>query len=157
MASVIPNIALGRVNEFARRVNNNDPSTSVFKIVLLQDSGLEAIATLKDYDDLAALLAASNNEITVASYARGVLTDATIGDPTVDDGANTQSFDIADFDFAALEAGQSVGGAVLVYMPDTAGADSTAIPVHITVPSSPVVLNGEVFHYRVPSGLWSAA
>jgi len=157
LASVIANIAKGRINEFARRVNGNDPATSVFKIVLLRDTGLEAIATLQDYDDLAALLAAANDEITVASYARGVLTDASIADPTVDDGANTQNFDIADFDFAALEAGQSVGAAVLVYMPDTAGADSTAIPCHITVPASPVVLNGEVFHYRVPSGLWSAA
>jgi hypothetical protein len=42
-------------------------------------------------------------------------------------------------------------------MPDTAGADSTAIPVHITVPAAPVVLNGEEFFYRTPSGLWTAA
>lgn len=156
MAAGIPNIAKGRINEFARRVNGNDPSTSVLKIVLINATGLESLATLIDYDDLATLLAASNNEITVAGYARKVLTDADIADPTVDDGANTQSFDFADQTFGALTAGETVGAAIIVYMPDTAGADSTAIPCHITVPAATIPLNGEEFFYRTPSGLWSA-
>lgn len=157
MAVVIANIAKGRLNEYARRVDANDPSTAVFKIVLLQSSGLEAIGTLQDYDDLATLLAGASNEITVASYARKVLTDSDITAPTVDDSGNTQSFDIADTDFGALEAGQTVGAAIIVYMPDTAGADSTAIPVWICVPAAAIPLNGEIFHFRTPSGLWSAA
>jgi hypothetical protein len=158
MAAVIANIAKGRLNEFARRVNGNDPGTSVFKVVLLQAAGLEAIGTLQDYDDLATLLAATNDEITVASYARQVLTDASIADPTVDDGANTQTWDIsADVSFGALEAGQTVGAAVIVYMPDTAGADGTAIPVYIVVPAASIPLNGEIFWFRSPGAtLWSA-
>jgi hypothetical protein len=156
MASGIPNIAKGRINEFARRVNGNDPSTSVLKIVLLNATGLESLATLIDYDTLALLLAGASNEITVGGYARKVLTDADIADPTVDDTANTQSFTFADQTFGALAAGESVGAALIAYFPDTAGADSTAIPAYIVVPASPVVLNGEEFFFRTPSGLWSA-
>lgn len=156
MAATIPNTAKGRINEFVNRVNNNDPATSVFKVVLLQLAGLEAIDTLRDYDTLALLLAGASDEITVASYARLVLTDTDIAAPTVDDTGNQQTFDIGDLTFGALEAGQTVGAAVIAYFPDTAGADSTAIPVHITIPASSIPLDGEEFHFRTPSGLWAA-
>lgn len=157
MASSIPNIAKGRINEFARRVNNNDPATSGFIVALLQDTGLEAIGVLQDYDTLALLLASTNTECSVASYARLVLTDTDIGDPTVDDGLDEQTFDTGDFDFGTLEAGQNIAAAVICYAPDTAGADSTLIPVHITVPAAVVPTNGELFHFRTPNGWWTAA
>ena len=158
MASVIPNIAKGRVNEYVRRVRAGDPANSRLLIVLLQAN--EAIAVLNDYDDLGTLLAAAGNtEVSVASYSRLTLAAGVLVDPTVDDTANTQSFDPGDFDFPALEAGQSVTAAVVCYIPDGVGpgADSTAVPIHVTVPATPVALNGEVLHFRTPSGLWSAA
>lgn len=157
MASVIHNIAKGRFNEFVRRINSNDPGTAVFKLLLLQASGLEAIGTLQDYDTINDLLAGTSNEITVTSYARQVLTDAEIADPTVDDTGNAQTWDLsADVSFGALEAGQTVGAATIGYWPDTAGADTTAIPVYTVVPGSSIPLNGEAFWFRTPSGLWSA-
>lgn len=156
MAATIPNVAKGRGNELARRVNGNDPSTSGFVVVLLQDTGLDAIDTLRDFDTLAAILAA-NTECTVSSYARLVLTDAEIADPTVDDSGNAQSFDVADDDFGALEAGENIQALVVAYAPDTAGADSTMIPVYIDRKDSAVATNGELFHWRPnASGVWSA-
>lgn len=156
MAAVIPNIAKGRINELVRRVRAGDPATARLLVVLLQAS--EAATVLADYDTLADLLAAAGNtEVTVASYARLVLAAADIPDPVVDDSADTQSFDPGDYVFAALEAGQSVAAAVVCYTPDSAGADSVAVPVHVTVPATPVPLNGEVVHYRTPAGLWTAS
>lgn len=157
MPAAIANIAKGRVNEFARRVNANDPAPSGFVVVALRDTGLETLATLQDYDTLALLLAASNTEITAVGYARIVLTDTDIVDPVVDDGANTQAFDTGDFNFGSLAAGQNVAATVISYAPDTGGADSTFIPCHITIPAAPVATNGELFHFRTPSGWWTAA
>lgn len=156
MAATIPNIAKGRMNEFVNRVNDDDPSTSGFVVVLLTDSGIESLATLRDYDTLAAILAASNTESALASYARLVLDEADVAAPTVDDGADEQTFDVTDFDFSTLEAGENIAASVISYAPDTGGADSTFIPVHISIPTSAVATNGETFHWRTPDGLWAA-
>ena len=155
MTATIANIAKGRLNEFARRVNGNDPATSGFVVVLLQDTGLDALDTLRDFDTLA-LLIAGNTEVSASGYARLVLDDADLADPSVDDSGNAQTFDVADFDFGVLGAGQNVAASIIAYAPDTGGADSTMIPVHISIPSSVVPTNGETFHWRTPSGLWSA-
>lgn len=157
MTAGIANVAKGRLNEYARRVNNNDPTNSAFVVALLQDTGLESLATLIDYDTLSALLGGTNTECSVASYSRLVLTDADIADPTVDDTADEQTFDTADFDFGALESGQTISASVLCYDDDTtAGDDTNLIPVHISIPAVGVATNGETFYWRTPSGLWAA-
>lgn len=156
MTATIPNVAKGRINEFVKRVDGNDPSTSGFVVALLQDTGLDTIDELRDFDTLAAILAGSNTECSVASYSRLVLTDTDIGDTTVDDSGNSQDFDTGDFDFGALESGQTIAASVMCYAPDTTGADSTFIPVHVSIPASTVDTNGETFHWRTPNGLWSA-
>lgn len=155
MAATIPNIAKGRINEFARRVDGNDPSTSGFVVCLLQDTGLDSLATIRDEDTLAAILT-NNTEVSASPYARLVLTDTDVAAPTVDDTGDQQTFDVADFDFGALAAGQNVAASVIAYAPDTAGATSTMIPVHVSIPAAVVPTNGEVFHWRTPSGLWAA-
>jgi hypothetical protein len=156
MAATIPNIAKGRINQFVKNVDGNDPSTSGFIVVLLQDTGLDTLDELRDFDTLAAILTGSNTECSVASYARLVLDDTDIGDTTVDDSGNQQTFDTGDFDFGTLESGQTIAASVVCYAPDTAGADSTMIPVHVTIPASTVDTNGETFHWKTPSGLWAA-
>ena len=157
MSATIPNIAKGRINEFARRVNANDPTNSVFVVMLLTDAGLETLAVLRDYDDFGAILAAANTESAVASYARLILDDTDIADPTVDDSGDTQDFDTGDFDFGALEAGENIAASIIGYDADsTGGADSAIIPVQITIPAAVVATNGETFHWRTPNGWWSA-
>lgn len=156
MAATIPNIAKGRINQFALNVENNTPTDAGFIVVLLQDTGLDTLDELRDFDTLAAILGGSNTEVTVASYARLVLDDTDVGATTVDDSGNAQTFDVGDFDFGALESGESVQASVVCYAPDTAGADSTLIPCHVTRLDAAIPLNGEVFHWRTPNGLWSA-
>lgn len=132
MADGVFNVAKGRGVEFYYRVSTNDPSTSVFKVVLLTVSGLESDDLLNNYDDLAALLAASNNEANFTNYARKVLTDSDIAAlPAPDDTNNRRDIDLPDqtWTSAGGASNNSLGKAVIVYMPDTAGADSTAIPV----------------------------
>jgi hypothetical protein len=139
-------------------VDGNDPTNAVFTVMLLQDTGLEAMATLIDYDDFAAILAAANTECSVASYARLELSDTDVAPPTVDDGADEQTFDIADFDFGTLETGETIAAAIIGYDADsTGGTDSDVIPLHVTIPASTVPTNGETFHFRTPNGLWTAA
>jgi len=156
MTATIPNIAKGRINEFVHRVNDNDPATAGFVVVLLTDAGLETLAVLRDHDTLAVILAAANTESAVASYARLVLDDTDVAAPTVDDGGDEQTFDTADFDFGSLEAGENIAASVISYAPDTGGADTTFIPVQITIPAATVPTNGELFHWRTPNGWWAA-
>ena len=157
MAARIPNIAKGRINEYVIRVNNNDPANAVFVVMLLTDSGLETMATLVDYDDFGAILAAANTESAVSAYARLILDDTDVTDPTVDDGGDEQTFDTGDFDFGLLEAGENIAASIIGYDPDsTGGADSAIIPVQITIPAAVVATNGETFHWRTPNGWWAA-
>ena len=89
MADGVFNISKGRVNEKTGRVANNDPANSALTIVLLKVA--EADATVEDYDDLGAILAAmGNTEADFTNYARKELTDAVISDPTPDDTNNWQ-------------------------------------------------------------------
>ncbi len=157
MSAAVFNIALGRLNEYAIRVNANDPANAAFVVMLLQDTGLEAESVLIDYDDFGAILAAANTECTVASYARLVWDDTDVADPVVDDSGDKQDFDVADFDFGTLESGQNISAAIIGYDSDTTGGtDANIIPVHLTIPAATVPTNGETFHFRTPSGLWTA-
>ena len=130
MADGVFNIAKGRVAEFFKRIDSNDPSTSVFKFVLLKSSGLEADDTLNNYDDLAALLTAANDEADFTNYARKVITDAEIAMPAPNDTTNLIDLDLPDQTWTSAGGGtnNTLGKLIIVYFPDTAGADSTGIP-----------------------------
>jgi hypothetical protein len=92
--------------------------------VLLEATGLEADATLKDYDDLSALLAGSSNEQT--NQARKSVTSATI---TVDDTNDRVDIDIADQTYAAL-GGNPVGKLLICWDGDTTtGTDANIRPL----------------------------
>lgn len=157
MPATIPNVAKGRPNEFVHRVNDGDPSASRFVVMLLQDTGLDTLDELRDFDTFAAILAGSNTECTVSSYLRLVLDSDDVAPPTVDDTENEQTFDIGDFDFGALETGEDIQAAIIGYTPDEAGGtDADIIPVHITRLDTAIPTNGETFHYRTPNGLWAS-
>jgi hypothetical protein len=92
--------------------------------VLLEATGLEADATLKDYDDLSALLAGTSNEQT--NQGRKSVTSATI---TVDDTNDRVDIDIADQTYAAL-GGNATGKLLICWDGDTtAGTDANIRPL----------------------------
>lgn len=130
MANGVFNVAKGRVNELHRRVVANDPANSALIIVLLETA--ETDATLRDYDTLSALLAGSNTECAFTNYARKVLTDADLSDPTVDDVNDRQDADFPDqtWTSAGGAANETTAKALVCYDSDTTGGtDANIIPL----------------------------
>lgn len=125
------NVAKGRVNEYVNRVDANDPANSALVWVLLEASGLETDAVLMDKDSLADVVSGATNEATFSGYARQVQTDSVIGQPTVDDTANTQNSDAPDPSFTvSAGGGNAIAKLLCCYDPDTTGGtDSSIIPL----------------------------
>jgi hypothetical protein len=125
MADGVFNIAKGKIAYYAGLPATND----ALILVLLKSAGLEADDTLNNYDDLAALLAAANDEMTFTGYARRTLGSVTV---TVDDTNNRVDIDAADPASFTNTGGaaEACGKAVIVYDPDTTtGTDSTLVPL----------------------------
>lgn len=120
MADLVFNIAKGKVKYYCELPAAND----ALIVIPIEATGLEADATLKDYDDVAALIAGSSNEQT--TLGRKTITSATI---TVDDTNDRVDIDIADQVWTA-SAGNGVGALLVAYDPDTTGGtDSTLVPL----------------------------
>lgn len=120
MADFTFNIALGKVKYYAELPAAND----ALIVALLETSGLEADATLRDYDDLAALLAGASNEQT--TMGRKTITSVT---NAVDDTNNRFESDFADPVWTGA-TGNAVSKLLVCYDPDTtAGTDSSIIPL----------------------------
>lgn len=130
MADFVFNIAKGRVAEFYNRVDTNDPTNSALVVVVLATSGLESDATLKDKDDLAAVVSGATNEVTNSGYARKVLTDSDLSALAPDDTNDRMDADIPDQTWTAVAAGDGWSKLIVCYDGDTTGgADSAIIPL----------------------------
>lgn len=120
MADFVFNISKGEAKEKCKLTAAND----ALVYVLLETTGLEADATLKDYDDLSTLLAGTSNEQT--TLGRKSVTTATI---TVDDTNERTDIDIADQVWAA-SAGNAVSALLICWDGDTtAGTDANIQPL----------------------------
>lgn len=131
MADLVFNVAKGKIAEYVARVNANDPANSAIVVVALKSAGVEADGTLRDYDTLAAILAAANDEATNTGYARKVLTNTDGVTVTVDDTNDRVDIDCPDQTWTAVQA---TGGAwaklLFCYDPDTTGgSDSDIVPI----------------------------
>lgn len=127
MADFVFNIAKGKVAEYAARVLANDPADSALIVIVLETTGLEADATLLDYDTLADLTAGGSTEPENSGYVRKEITAPTV---TVDDTNNRTDVDIADQTWSAVAAGDGWSKLVVCYDPDTTGGtDATIIPL----------------------------
>jgi hypothetical protein len=120
MADFVFNIAKGRVAYYATLPAAND----ALIVIPIESSGVESDATLIDYDDVATLLAAANNE--QSTMGRKTVTSATV---TVDDTNNRVDVDIADQTWTAA-TGNAISDLLICYDPDTTGGtDSSLIPL----------------------------
>jgi hypothetical protein len=125
MADIVFNIAKGKVARYADLPDANDSLI----LVLLKASGLEADGTLQDYDTLAAILAAANDECDFTGYARRTLASITV---TPDDTNNRQDVDAADPAAYTNTGGasQAAGKAVVCWDGDTTGGtDANIVPL----------------------------
>lgn len=132
MAPGVFNISRGRIVEFYRNVKGSTPANSAFVAVLLKATGLEADDVLNNYDDLAALLAATNDEADFTNYARKVFTDVELAVvPAPDDTNNRVDLDLPDFTWTSAggTVDNSLGKLIICYDSDTtAGTDANIIP-----------------------------
>lgn len=130
MTDFVFNIAKGRVNEFFIRVKNNDPATAALILMLLDATGIETDAVLKDKDTITDLLAGTTNEAVNGGYARITLTDADLGAIAPDDINDWFAVTIAAQNFGAIAAGNGLAKLVIAYDPDPAtSSDATRIPM----------------------------
>lgn len=130
MADFVFNVAKGRVVELYNRVESNDPTNSALIIVVIDANG-DTDATMKDRDDLAALLGGTANEVTNTNYARKVLTDSDLAALPAPDHTNDRyDIDIPDQTWTAVAAGTAWTDLLVCYDSDTTGGtDSNIIPL----------------------------
>lgn len=123
-AAFIFNVAKGKIAYYAGLPAVSDGLV----LVWLKNTGLESDATLKDYDTLAAILAAANDECDFTGYSRRTLSGVTV---TVDDTGDKVVIDSADpASYTNTGAAQVSGAAIVCYDPDTgAGTDADLIPL----------------------------
>jgi hypothetical protein len=125
MANFVFNIAKGKAGQYFQNVEDNSPAGCAIVVVPIEASGVEADATLIDYDTLAAILAATNNEQTTMGRKDVVAAGLTI---TVDDTNNLLKVEMADQTWTAA-TGNAISDLCLCYDPTGSSADSALIPL----------------------------
>jgi hypothetical protein len=136
-SDVVANVSLGEVKKYAKL---DGGANDALLVVLLKSSGLEADNTLRDYDDLAAILGAANDEADATNYARKTVTSVSI---TVDDTNNRVDCDFADQTWTSLggASNNTVGKLLVCYDPDTTGGDNSSV-VPLTAHSFDLTTDG---------------
>ncbi len=155
MADFVHNISKGRVAELYNRVDTNDPTNSAIIIVVIDANG-DADATMKDRDDLSALLGGTANEVTNTNYARKTLTDADLTAFAPDDINDRVDLDVADMTFSAIAAGSAWTDVLFCYDSDTTGGTDSNIVV-MTNHDFAVTPDGSDIVVQVPNGFFRAS
>jgi len=158
MSDFVFNIARGRPHELHRRVDGNDPGNSALILVVLAAAGLQSDDVLRDYDDLGALLAASNNEPGQAQYNRKTLTDSDLTAATIDDTLNLVRLTYPSQTWTSVVAGDSWAKILTCYDSDTtAGTDADVVPIvaqDMLINGSVVIPAGVNIQWSVPNGYY---
>jgi hypothetical protein len=122
VANFVFNIAKGRVAHYCTLPAAND----ALLVVPVETTGIEADDVLNNYDNLGALLAATNNEQTTMNRKTGITASVTV---TVDDTNNWVDVDMPDQTWVAA-TGNAISALLICYDGDTtSGADTDVIPL----------------------------
>lgn len=126
MADLVFNIAKGKVGQYFQNVDSGSPANSRIIVVPIETTGIEADATLKDYDSLSALLAGTSNEQTTMGRKTVAAANITL---TVDDTNDRLDIDCDDLVWVGA-TGAAISALIFCYDPDnTAGTDADLIPL----------------------------
>jgi hypothetical protein len=128
VADFVFNRAKGRLAEWAERVNANDPTNAVFRVIAWNTS--ETDTNLRRLDDVAAIEAnASTAEVTNSGYARKTLDQAGGITITYDDTNDRVDVDCPDQTWTAVVAGSAWTDLSFTYDSDsTGGTDANVLP-----------------------------
>ncbi len=140
MADFVFNIAKGKVAYYAGLPAASD----VLRVIVLEASGLEADGTLKDYDNVSALLAGSTNEQT--TMGRKSASSVTV---TVNDTTNRVDVDMADITWTSA-SGNAVGALIVCY--DASGSDADTVLLPLTKHDFTVTPNGTNIVAQIAAG-----
>lgn len=147
MSAFVFNVAHGTHGHYATLPAASDGLV----LVLLKLAGVESDATLKDYDTLAAILAAANDECDFTGYTRRTLANVS---SVVDDTADARKVDADDpASYTNGGASAQVGAkGIVCYDPDTgAGTDADLIPLYCFDLNPTVPASGLTFDPGVPT------
>lgn len=160
MASFVFNVARGRVRYYYDAVDGNfvvtqgvyTSTANAALLIVAIDAGAETDDALRDYDDLAALLAGTPNEATNVGYARKVLTDSDLAAAADPDTINVVNLDLPDQTWASVAAGTNWTDIIVAFRPDTGSADSAVIPLtchdYVRIPDgSPITVQIDPFGF----------
>lgn len=117
MADLVFNVSKGQVAYWAGLPAAND----ALIVIPIEASGVESDATIRDYDDVATLLAAANNE--QSTMGRKTVTSVTV---TVDDSNDRVDVDFADQTWTAA-TGNAISDLMVAYDPDTTGGTDSSL------------------------------
>lgn len=121
MADLVFNIAKGKVAKYGLL---DGGANDALIVIPIEASGVESDATIRDYDDVATLLAAANNE--QSTMGRKTVSSVTV---TIDDTNDRVDVDFADQVWTAA-SGNAVSDLLIAYDPDTTGGtDSSLVPL----------------------------
>jgi len=139
VADFVFNIARGASKFYYFAVENSTVLAASGQFTAAADSALLIVAidaagttdaALKDFDDLAALLAGTPNEVTNSGYARKVLTEADLAAvPAPDDTNERLDLDLPDQTWTAVGAGTAWTDLLVCFRPSAGSADSAVIPI----------------------------
>jgi len=144
------NRSLGRIVEFAERVNANDPANAVFVVRVLAASGIESDAVLKDKDTFADVVSGTTNEVTNSGYAAKTLDQAGGITITYDDTNDRVDVDVPDQTWTAVAAGDAWSDVVFCYDSDST-AGTTANEVPMTMHDFAITPDGSDITAQVPA------
>jgi hypothetical protein len=120
MGSFVFNIAKGKIAYYA----GLPASADALIAIPIEATGVEADATLIDYDTVALLLAAATNE--QSTMGRKTLASVTV---TVDDTNDRVALDAADITWSGA-TGNAISDILICYDPDTGtGTDADLVPI----------------------------
>jgi hypothetical protein len=121
VANFVFNIALGKVKYYCELPGTSD----ALIVVPIEATGIEADGTLRDYDDLSALLGGTSNEQTTMGR-KTISASVTI---TVDDTNNWVDIDVPDQTWTGA-TGNAIAALLFCYDNDTgAGTDANIVPL----------------------------
>lgn len=151
MADFVFNIAKGKVKYYAELPAAND----ALRVVLLKNTGLETDSTLRDYDNLSALLAGSSDEADFTNYSRKTLAGIAL---TVDDTNDRLDVDADDITWTSAggAANNTLGKLLICYDDDTTGGNDTNI-IPLTAHDFVVTTDGSDLIGQVAVGGWFRA
>jgi hypothetical protein len=137
------------------RVDSNDPAASTLVITILDASGIETDATLKDDATFASVLAGTTDEVTNTNYARKVLTDSDLVAFAADNANDWVLLDFPDQTWTAVASGTAWSDAVVCYDPSSSGVtDSVMVP--LTQHDFVKTPDGSDIVLQTPSGFFKA-